>query len=291
MSVVRRLGLYWSMVQYGYRHTNDTAGENWELFVSFQETLESQGRTLAGLRVLDVGCGKIAWLTLLLHAFGAEATGIDTERVVAGRGPRAYLALLRETGVERTLRTLAWNVLYGRRYYRALVSHAGCNLENDTLDARVMDAANLEFPDDSLDLVVTTDVLEHLPDVEGTVAEIARTLKPGGLFWAFVPNYTSLSGGHQIAWKYPDTKPPEEVAPWDHLRQQRGPCAPSWLNRLRERDFRAVFERHLEIVEWRDGPNEGERFLTAEIESELADYTREELLKKNFTVLARAGSA
>src|SRR5947207_15948896 len=36
------------------------------------------------------------------------------------------------------------------------------------------------FENESFDLVITSDVFEHLPDVTSAVREIMRTLKPGG---------------------------------------------------------------------------------------------------------------
>jgi len=49
---------------------------------------------------------------------------------------------------------------------------------------------NLEdqtFPDESFDLIVTQDVMEHIPNPEKAFAEIARTLKPGGAHIFTVP--------------------------------------------------------------------------------------------------------
>jgi SAM-dependent methyltransferase len=45
---------------------------------------------------------------------------------------------------------------------------------------RSEDLENMTFEDESFDLVITQDVLEHLFDPEKAFAEIARTLKPGG---------------------------------------------------------------------------------------------------------------
>lgn len=39
----------------------------------------------------------------------------------------------------------------------------------------------LTFPDDSVDLIVTQDVLEHVFDAAAVFAEIGRVLRPGGL--------------------------------------------------------------------------------------------------------------
>ena len=43
------------------------------------------------------------------------------------------------------------------------------------------------FENESFDLVITSDVFEHLPDVAPAVREIMRTLKPGGAHIFTVP--------------------------------------------------------------------------------------------------------
>ncbi len=42
------------------------------------------------------------------------------------------------------------------------------------------DLLNLSYPDQSFDLVITSETLEHVPDVDRALAEIRRTLKPQG---------------------------------------------------------------------------------------------------------------
>lgn len=44
----------------------------------------------------------------------------------------------------------------------------------------VADAQRLPFSDESFDLVVTVDVIEHVPDSRAMAREVARVLKPGG---------------------------------------------------------------------------------------------------------------
>ena len=46
----------------------------------------------------------------------------------------------------------------------------------------------LELPDESFDVVVAGELLEHLRDPQRLVAEVRRVLRPGGTFVASVPN-------------------------------------------------------------------------------------------------------
>ena len=50
----------------------------------------------------------------------------------------------------------------------------------------------LPFPDECFDAVLSLGVLEHVPDPEGSVAEIRRVLRPGGRFYVYkLPNRSS----------------------------------------------------------------------------------------------------
>jgi SAM-dependent methyltransferase len=59
------------------------------------------------------------------------------------------------------------------------------------------DALRLPFPDHCFDRVICAEVLEHLPDYDGALAEINRVLKPGGLFAVSVPRF----GPEWICWQ------------------------------------------------------------------------------------------
>lgn len=61
------------------------------------------------------------------------------------------------------------------------------------------DAMRLPFRDNSFDVVVALDILEHLPDDQAALCEFHRVLKPGGRVIATVPAYPSLWSGHDVA--------------------------------------------------------------------------------------------
>src|SRR5207302_4059151 len=52
---------------------------------------------------------------------------------------------------------------------------------------RHQDVTHLSFPDHSFDLIVTNDVLEHVPDYTRAMRELNRVLKPGGILLVTVP--------------------------------------------------------------------------------------------------------
>jgi len=61
------------------------------------------------------------------------------------------------------------------------------------------DATALPVDDDSLDLVVAFDVLEHIPDHDRAVAEVHRVLRQSGRFLVAVPADPRLWSDHDVA--------------------------------------------------------------------------------------------
>ena len=56
------------------------------------------------------------------------------------------------------------------------------------LEFKVSDGAPLPFGAASFDVIVCSEILEHVPDLDGMLAEIARVLAPGGRLYATMPN-------------------------------------------------------------------------------------------------------
>lgn len=60
---------------------------------------------------------------------------------------------------------------------------------------------NLPYPEDSFDLVLSHEVLEHVADDRQALLEIMRCLKPGGRLFLFVPNRGYPFETHGIYWR------------------------------------------------------------------------------------------
>ena len=62
----------------------------------------------------------------------------------------------------------------------------------------VMDGAALEFTDTRFDLVIASDVLEHIENEAKALSEWTRVLKPGGQMLVFVPAHSYLWSEHDV---------------------------------------------------------------------------------------------
>ena len=107
-----------------------------------------------------------------------------------------------------------------------VAEHVGVDVDYGFYDTNYIDlvgsADDLPIEDGSADAILSSQVIEHLPDPEKSIAESARVLKPGGLFFLSYP------------YLYPIHAPPYDFA------------------RLSQFALDAMLERHgLELVERR----------------------------------------
>lgn len=289
--MLKRIQLYLGQVTLAGNYTERFASDHCMWFERMRMVLRPYLPDFEGLRALDVGCGLLQWQTIMLHSLGANVTGVDIEYIRPDRKPDKYLKLWQVNGLERAVKTAFWDYVYRGRYLRALAACSLFPLQTHGLELRQHTAERLPFDDNQFDLVVSHEVFEHIADVPAAVREVKRVLKPGGLAYINIHLFPSISGGHHVEWKYPDEEPSQRVPPWDHLRQRTAPEHPSWINEMRERDYRPIFENEFKILCWEASAYEGHSLLTPEIRSELADYTENELLKKGVIILARKEEA
>ncbi len=256
---------------------------------------------LAGRRVLDLGCGQRYAFALQACAAGATVTALDTDYVAPGPLPAMLWHMLRHDGLKRAAKSAVRMVLFDRRYYTQLEAESGTKLRSfaPRISFVVADpnAARYELASESFDVIASNAVVEHVRDVYQFAAEVKRLLAPGGCFYCIIHNFYSLSGGHNTDWSYPDDSPPANVPPWDHLRANR---FPPWvyLNRLKPEEYEAAFSAHLDVVQFEGvdvnhdpGKTEGARFLTQDVEKELAAYPSTLLLTRAWSVICRKGDA
>ncbi|KAB7743208.1 methyltransferase domain-containing protein [Nostocoides sp. F2B08] len=133
-----------------------------------------------GHRVLDLGAGQGRHTYEILRR-GAEAVAVD----LAAEDLEQVEAMVGAMALEGEIVAPA-----------AAVTH-------------VADALDLPFADRHFDRVIAAEILEHLPDDRGAIAEIVRVTVPGGLVavtvprrwpeqvcWALSDAYHEVEGGH-----------------------------------------------------------------------------------------------
>ena len=132
----------------------------------------------------DLEDGKIERSNFEANKAFLESSGLlngALQILEVGCGAGTMTAYLADRGFT-TIGTDVSEVLL--RYARK--AHPECRFEH-------MRGEVLRFPDDRFDLVVSFDVLEHIPDVEAHVREVRRVLRPGGHYLLQTPNkWTNL---------------------------------------------------------------------------------------------------
>jgi 2-polyprenyl-3-methyl-5-hydroxy-6-metoxy-1,4-benzoquinol methylase len=146
---------------------------------------------VAGLRILEVACGRGGFVRQLARA-GARVTGCDfSSAALRAASSKVFLP------------------------------------DAPQLAALVQgDAQSLPFADNSFDVVVSCETIEHLPQVQSALAEFYRVTLPGGRLFLTTPNYFNFMGLYEI---YARVRHPrrQDDQPFD--RRQWFPQVHGWL--------------------------------------------------------------
>lgn len=112
-------------------------------------------------KILDVGTGT-GFFAILLSSLGHEVIGIDLcENMI--------------DNANKTAKSLGYEI-----------------------DFKVMDAQNLDFKDESFDIIISRNLTWTLPDVKKTYKEWNRVLKKGGRLVNFDADYGKVSFSQQV---------------------------------------------------------------------------------------------
>jgi len=139
----------------------------------------------AGSRILDTGCGSGRHLAAAYALRESVVIGVDT-----------HLPDLKKAR--------------DRLHFHDMVGEHG----NGRWGLNLADITRLPFADASFDLVICSEVLEHIPDHHRAMTEIVRVLKPGSplvvsvprrwpesICWTLSPQYRNDPGGHVRIYK------------------------------------------------------------------------------------------
>ena len=157
---------------------------------------------LAGMSVLEVGCGAGYEVWYLAHHLGCDAWGIDVT-------PRR-----------------AWQHLAGERVHL---------VDGDIAEPGIL-------PDEAFDRVISFTVWEHIRRPIEAIAQLHRTMRPGGLAWIRANLHRGPTASHRardIAFPFPHLLFTDDVIAEGLRRTGRPALGAAWVNRLTWEQYEA----------------------------------------------------
>ena len=197
--------------------------EDWMIFMP---TLDNKG-----YGCINIGGGDTAQpinLGLRIHLI-QERVYLKGKKVIdCGCGSGSYVLALRELGAD------AYGIEYSEQKVRKF-KELGIEAERiQTGNIEEIDAA-----DETFDVALLNEVLEHVPNDRKTLSEVYRILKPGGMLVIFSPNRWYPFETHGVAFRRGDVRLP----PYATLCV---PYIPLWLgNRILQYGARNYFPTEL----------------------------------------------
>lgn len=88
--------------------------------------------------------------------------------------------------------------VYGVDYSQDAINYAKENYNSQNIEYKVGDALDIPLPDNSIDLVVSLETIEHLTDSAKFIQEVKRVLKDDGQFVVSTPNDDEYIEGNEF---------------------------------------------------------------------------------------------
>lgn len=253
------------------------------------------GVTLDEAVVFEIGFGARPYRQIALQSRGIDIRGVDAEVPILSGRPSLFVDVLRCNGFERAAKSLIRHAIFDRgqqQAFRRALRRRGLTFHLDPGRLIVADARLTEVEPESLDLVISEDVFEHLQrdSISDVIAAMARWLRPTGIALIRPNIFTGITGGHLMEWSRAamrQSRTRRKSEPWEHLRQRRF-RANTYLNELTRADYRGLFRTHFKILEERvTQPNLGREHLDARVRAELAAWAEEELFSNQTLFVLR----
>jgi 2-polyprenyl-3-methyl-5-hydroxy-6-metoxy-1,4-benzoquinol methylase len=117
----------------------------------------------------------------------------------------------------------------GADFSPTVINRANSEAAPANLHFEIQDIERLPYEDDSFELVVSCETIEHVPRPQRAVRELARVLQPGGTLLLTCPNYMSVMGLHRLYREATGRKWTEGGQPICHWTMY--PKTATWLRR------------------------------------------------------------
>jgi SAM-dependent methyltransferase len=239
------------------------------------------GMPLRDKVILEIGPGQ---LLKQARFFGAHnrVIAVDLDEVITAWDLVAWWRMLRTNGPVRFFKTLVRKIIgVDRRFVAGLKRQMPAAAMPD-IEVLQRDAASTGLKDGSVDCAMSFSVLEHVAEPGLIMREIVRVLRPGGVSYHIVHNFSSDTGAHDARSFLADHG---GLPYWCHLRtgKQHLVASNSFVNRLSLEEWKNIARNEFPGVEIQgitqyNAPDLVEQLAKLRAAGELAEYTDEELM-------------